>query len=588
MAVHPTNHRPLATQSAEKIFNAVRGTMSPQFQVRIPAATQGNIRQSIEQISQYPVLRDEFYNTFIQRIIGMYIKHSDYDNPLRDMGTPNELKRYGGTYEQAAVGLIEARTRDYNKEYLGDDIFGRYQVPVKNYFHPLNFNHYYPVTVPQDAILTAFTSDGNMGDFIAELMDAPIKSDRNDMYLMMTQCFTEYAKQGGYYRIHTDDVGAWDSTEAQAKNMLRQIRAMSDTLRATPLSGMGRYNAAHWVIPWNRENAVLFATPQVISALDVNALAQTFNIDKADINYRIIPINPEQFGIRGAQAILTTTDFWFRWDQILETTNSPVNPIDNSYNIFYKHSGSITPNPLANALLFWTGEGTPENINLPTNVTANTPEFTVELRKYGEENIIPENVRRGGIVQVWSNVTVEGDPDFTPLGVEYTLEGATSQYTRLDNEGILVCGLDESADTLRVKARATYVDPAHPEITQETSVALDIPVVGQPLIGWSPAIVASISIEPVENITVNDGEPRTIVFRATGTTPSGQSVDVTDYVKFGWNGPGVYKDFVEKSLHIDGSTVTFNAAAHEHEVNGVIYATMADMRSNEVSFTFTA
>ena len=525
MAVHSSNHRPLATQSAEKIFNAVRGTMSPQFQVRIPAATQGNIRQSIEQISQYPVLRDEFYNTFIQRIIGMYIQHADYDNPLRDMGTPNEMKRYGGTYEQAAVGLIEARTRDYNKEYLGDDVYGRYQVPVKNYFHPLNFNHYYPVTIPADAILTAFTSDGNMGDFIAELMDAPIKSDRNDMYLMMTQCFAEYAIQGGYYRIHTDDVGAWDSTEAQAKNMLRQIRAMSDTLRATPLSGMGRYNAAHWVIPWNRENAVLFATPQVISALDVNALAQTFNIDKADINYRIIPINPEQFGIRGAQAILTTTDFWFRWDQILETTNSPINPIDNSYNIFYKHSGSITPNPLANALLFWTGEGTPENINLPSNVTANTPEFTVELRKYGEENIIPENVRRGGIVQVWSNVTVEGDPDFTPLGVEYVLEGATSQYTRLDNEGILVCGLDENATTLRVKARATYIDPAHPEITQETSTALDVPVVGDYLGGWSPSIFKSIELLPNGNVEIAAGD--TVDFKIIGTTMSGEKVDVS-------------------------------------------------------------
>ena len=89
---------------------------------------------------------------------------------------------------------------------------------------------------------------------------------------------------------------------------------------------------------------------------------------------------------------------------------------------------------------------------------------------------------------MWSNVTVEGDPDFTPLGVEYVLEGATSQYTRLDNEGILVCGLDEGATTLRVKARATYIDPAHPEITQETSTALDMPVVGDYLGGWSPSI----------------------------------------------------------------------------------------------------
>lgn len=535
MATAP-NARPLAGQSATKIFNALRNAMSPQFQVRIPAATQGNIRRSIETIDQYPVLRDEFFNTFIQRLIGMYIKHSDYDNPLRDMGVPNQMKRYGGTYEQAAVGLIEARTRDYNKEYLGDDVYGRYQIPVKNYFHALNFNHYYPVTIPADAILTAFTDEGGMSEFIAEIMDSPIKSDRNDIYLMMCQCFTEYARQGGYYRIHTADVGASTSTRDDAIGMLRQIRTINDTLKATPISGMSKYNAAHWVIPWDKNNAVLFATPAVIAALDVEALAQMFNIDRAEIDYRIIPINPEQFGINGVQAILTTTDFWFKWDEIQETTNSPVNPIDNSYNIFYKHAGSITPNPLANAILFWTGEGTQENIVLPENIGATKPDFALELRKYGNPAVTPDHVDRGGIVQVVSEITVSNDPTFKPLGIEYKLEGATSQFTKLDNDGILVCGLDETADELKVTAKATYIDPRTPEIDATTSTALTVPVAGEWVGGWSPALLTGLTVELAPQ-SVKTG--KTAKARATATRNTGGEQDVTTMCAWTSSAPNV-------------------------------------------------
>ena len=535
MATAP-DARPLAGQSATKIFNALRNAMSPQFQVRIPAATQGNIRRSIETIDQYPVLRDEFFNTFIQRLIGMYIKHSDYDNPLRDMGVPNQMKRYGGTYEQAAVGLIEARTRDYNKEYLGDDVYGRYRIPVKNYFHALNFNHYYPVTIPADAILTAFTDEGGMSEFIAEIMDAPIKSDRNDMYLMMCQCFAEYARQGGYYRIHTADVGASTSTRDDAIGMLRQIRTINDTLKATPISGMSKYNAAHWVIPWNKNDAVLFATPAVIAALDVEALAQMFNIDRAEIDYRIIPINPEQFGINGVQAILTTTDFWFKWDEIQETTNSPINPIDGSYNIFYKHAGSITPNPLANAILFWTGEGTRESIVLPENVGATKPDFALELRKYGNDSVIPDGVARGGVVQVVSEITVSNDPTFKPIGIEYKLEGNTSQFTKLDNEGILVCGLDETADVLKITAKATYIDPRTPEIDATTSVALNVVVEGEWVGGWSPALLTGLTVE-LDPQSVKTG--KTLKARATATRNTGGEQDVTTMCSWTSSAPDV-------------------------------------------------
>lgn len=526
-----SNIRPLAGKGDVEIFNAVRNATSPQFQTRIPSATQGNIRNAVDTMRNFPYLRDEFTGVLIQRLIGLYIQHADWDDPLKLIGSPRTLKRYGSTYEQAAVGLVKARTRNFNKEYLGDDVYGRYSLPTASVFHPLTFDHYYPVTIPEDALLTAFDGESGMSDYISEIMNAPILSDRNDMYLMKTQTFAEYARKGGFYRVHTPDVGKADSTEADAKGLLRLIQQMANELKASPMSAMPRYNAMSWVTPWRDSEAILFATPQVIAALNVEALAAAFNIDKVNVPYRIIPIPEDMFGIGGqggkVQAVLTTEDFFFCWDEMLETTNSPVNPIDGTRNIFYKHRGSITPNPFANAILFWTGEGSNESVTLPDTLTTSTPVFELRVRKYGQPAAItPQNVSRGDLVQVVSTITSANKETatFQPTGIKYAIEGATSQFTTIDNDGILRCGLDETAETLKVTAQATYINPATPEIDQTVSAALDVPVVGTWLGGWKTGAIESLKIQGEKSVKVNGH----VALKAIATKTDGNTADVTN------------------------------------------------------------
>jgi len=295
--------------------------------------------------------------------------------------------------------------------------------------------------------------------------------------VMKTQTFAEYARKGGFYRVHTADVGKSDSTETDAKNLLRLIQQTANELKASPMSAMPKYNAMSWVTPWRDSEAILFATPQVIAALNVEALAAAFNIDRANVPYRIIPIPEDLFGIGGdggkVQAVLTTEDFFFCWDEMLETTNSPVNPIDGTRNIFLKHRGSITPNPFANAVLFWTGAGSGEDITLPDTLTTSKPEFEIRLKKYGQSAVTPQDVSRGDLVQVVATIKSANaeTATFQPVGIKYTIEGATSQFTSVDNEGIIRCGLDETADSIKVTAQATYINPATPEIDQTVSTA---------------------------------------------------------------------------------------------------------------------
>lgn len=535
-----SNVRPLAGKGDVEIFNAVRSATSPQFQTRIPSATQGNLRNAVDTMRNFPYLRDEFTGVLIQRLIGLYVQHADWDDPLKLIGSPRVLKRYGSTYEQAAVGLVKARTRNFNQEYLGDDVYGRYNVPTASVFHPLTFDHYYPVTIPEDALLTAFDGESGMSDYISEIMNAPILSDRNDMYVMKTQCFAEYARKGGFYRVHTPDVGKADSTETDAKGLLRLIQQVANELKASPMSSMAKYNAMSWVTPWRDDEAILFATPQVIAALNVEALAAAFNIDRANVPYRIIPIPEDMFGIGGAagkvQAVLTTEDFFFCWDEMLETTNSPVNPIDGTRNIFYKHRGSVTPNPFANAVLFWTGEGSSESVILPDTLTTSKPGFVLKVQKYGQSAITPQNVKRGDLVQVVSTIESNNKDtaSFQPTGIKYEVEGASSQFTTIDNDGILRCGLDETAESLKVTARATYVDPVHPEVDQALSAALDVPVVGAWMGGWKPGAIESLEIKGATSVKVSQSTG----LKAIVTKTDGNVADVTNLATWTASGNG--------------------------------------------------
>lgn len=565
--------RPLAGKGDVEIYNAVRNACSPQFQIRVPAATQGNIRNAVDNMRNYPYLRDEFTGVLIQRLIGLYIRHADWDDPLKLIGSPRTLKRYGSTYEQAAVGLVQARTRNFNKEYLGDDVYGRYSLPTASVFHPLTFDHYYPVTVPEDALLTAFDGESGMSDYIAEIMNAPILSDRNDMYVMKVQTFAEYARKGGFYRVHTNDVGASNSTETDAKNLLRLIQQTANELKSLPLSAMPRYNAMSWTTPWRDSEAILFATPQVIAALNVEALAAAFNIDRANVPYRIIPIPEDMFGIGGitgkVQAVLTSEDFFFQWDEMLETTNSPVNPIDGTRNIFYKHRGSITPNPFANAVLFWTGEGsrTETTVN-PDTLTTSKPTFTLKVKKYGQPAVTPQNVSRGDLVQVEATITSANKEtaSYQPVGIKYMLEGATSQFTAIDNDGILHCGLDETAESLKVTAQATYINPATPEIDQTVSAALDVPVVGTWVGGIKIGALSALTITP-ETVTVKANESVKLTCMAVKT--DGTKADVSNLANWSVNSNATIDKTGKLTGSSDGSakvTVKFAGATAEKTV----------------------
>lgn len=515
--------RPLSDFNNVQLLNMIRNESSPEYQRRIPAATQSNMDITVSTLMSSTQLKNEFYSSLINRIGGTMVHTWKWSNPLSVFTRASQT--YGDTWQEVAVGMPLAQVYDPNVEYLGADNFRKWKVDVDSLYHRLDFAHFYPVTTDDKILRRAFTSDNGLSSLTSQLIQSCYNAAETDVFEAMCHMFTQYARLGGYWRVHMDaDLNKMTSTQDEARGLLRQIRSWADNLKFVST----RYNARHMPTFAKPDELVLFCSPEVKSALDVQGLATVFHRTDAEPTIdRIIVVPEDRFGIDGVQAILTTDKFLIDIPVIEEMTQQ-TNPVNiNSVNNYLHMQRIISVSGFAPAVLFWNGAASTDSVVLPTGTTATTPKFALKLSTYGEGATTPENVARGGAVQVEADtaITNDGRASWRSGAVKYSI-GATgkplSEWTYISPTGVLVVGIDEANTAIPVQATADYINPATPEVPNTVSASLDVPVVGDGVIGFSPSIVASIA---VDNVSVKRGKTGQAL--ATAVMIDGRKIDVT-------------------------------------------------------------
>lgn len=515
--------RPLTDFNNVQLLNMIRNEASPEYQRRIPAATQSNMDITVSTLMSSTQLKNEFYSSLINRIGGTMVHAWKWSNPLSVFTRASQT--YGDTWQEVAVGMPLAQVYDPNAEYLGADNFRKWKVDVDSLYHRLDFAHFYPVTTDDKTLRRAFTSDNGLSSLTSQLIQSCYNAAEVDVFEAMCHMFTQYARLGGYWRVHMDaDLNKMTSTQDEARGLLRQIRSWADSLKFVST----RYNARHMPTFAKPEELVLFCSPEVKSALDVQGLATVFHRTDAEPTIdRIIVVPEDRFGIDGVQAILTTDKFLIDIPVIEEMTQQ-TNPVNiNSVNNYLHMQRIISVSGFAPAVLFWNGAGSTDNVVLPAGTAATTPKFALKLSAYGEGVPTPENVARGGAVQVEADTTITNDGQATwrSGAVKYsigTTDKPLSEWTYISPTGVLVVGIDEANTVIPVQATADYINPATPEVPNAVSASLDVPVVGDGVIGFSPSIVASITVDAVSVKAGKTGQAH-----ATAVMIDGRKIDVT-------------------------------------------------------------
>lgn len=455
------------------VFNAIRDKASTEFKARIPAATKASIKDSVSALHNYTPLRNEFIDALYNKIGQTIIRSKTWNNPLGIFKLG--LMQYGDTIEEVNIGLLDEYTYDPDRDSLERDVWGQERPEVQSSYHKINRQAKFKVTVNEPVLMRAFDSGAGgygLSDFITREMDALVTSDNWNEFLVMCSLFKEYDDNGGFFNVNVPDLSLEDPDGSNAKNLLKKIRAYSATLGFLSRA----YNAAGMPVFSQREDHVLFVTPDVDACMDVDALAAAFNLERADVNIHKVVIPAEQWGMPGTQAILTTKDFFVVADTRIEMTNIR-NP-DGLYENFWLHHWQIVSvSRFVPAIRFSTDPTT----TLPVDVVPVTGVTATVVDMDGET---VTDVERNGVYQVLPVIAPANAPD----GVILSVEGAESSYTKVTRTGVLVIGPDERAATLNIKGVSVGGD------TKTVTVALTVS--GDVASVWNPvAIIPEVTAE---------------------------------------------------------------------------------------------
>jgi hypothetical protein len=435
------NIRPLVEKiDSATWLNAVRDIAGDEYQTRIPEATQANLRATIDGIWNWIPGRNKVENAFVDQLAMVMYRNTLWSNPLREfkIGTLEE----GETIEEIQLGLLTAVDYDSDREELEKEIFGQHDIEVRSAFHKRNRQDRYVFTINVPGLRTALLG-GQLGSFVTSAMQVPQTSDQFDEYKLMTRVLREFDRNGAYFNIRVDDVGDKDSGNAESKFLLRRLREMKNTLPF--ISRI--YNPAGMPVAATPDELVLITTAKAEAAMDVEALAAAFQIDKQSMEARRIVLPSEDIGIPGTQAILTTNKFFVVADNLI-TTTSQFNPAKLTTNHWLHHWQTISASPFAPLIMF--------NSERDDTIVINDKRVITDIGAFvftdRAGNVEATALERGLLY----DVRVEGvtNPVGGVAALMLTVEGATSVFTRISNNGSIYIGPDENAETLTITATA--------------------------------------------------------------------------------------------------------------------------------------
>lgn len=438
------------------ILDKVRLKGTDDYQQRIPSATQTGVANTMRYLfdpmnRQY--LNDCVWNMVNRIGLTVMAQNAPFENPLAIFKKENLY--WGSTVQEIAVKWIKAHGYKDDAETL----LKMHRPEAAVWFYEMNRRDQYPISWTDDELRQAFMDDYGLNRFVAQIMETTRNSDNYNEMNIMLALIRHYEQNLGFYKVHLDAVPS-DATTAKA--LLKALRSTAGRMQF-PSTQYNALNVTDIPAYANPQQMVLLIEPEYLASLDVDALSAVFQLDKADVPYRIIQV--PSLGIPGAVALLVSTD-WYQVRDTMYGTTQFYNPQTLSNTLYLNHWGIYGVSPFTPCALFTTEKGT--NIKV---VTQTVTDFT----------LTPETgtVSAGDVVQLTPQLIATIDPTDTAIEVapnsatyevsachasQKETPGATFQLdvnTFVDDQARLHVqrgGLTKN-DVITVTGTATYVNP---------------------------------------------------------------------------------------------------------------------------------
>ena len=443
------------------IINVIRQNASYDYQQNVPEITSVNdIPKVGEIIYGTPAFANQFINSLVNRIAIVRVQSATFNNPYSIL--KKGYIEYGETVEDIFVSI--AKAVDFNVEKAPKREYQRSIPDVRSAFHVMNWRVMYPVTVQDDDLRQAFLSIDGVQNLITKIVDAVYTGAEYDEFLLFKYLLIKAISNG---KMYPTSIG----TGVDLSESAVQFRGTSNLL---PFMS-SEYNESGVKTNTPKERQVIFMDAMFNAKFDVNVLASSFNMDKADFMGRLFLIDNwndfdnERFDViransdgieevtEGELALLANVkavildDNWF---QVYDNNNKFTEKYVASglyWNYFYHTWKTVSNSPFANAVVFVTSDA---DISLPTSITINVDAkdesdiatvFTISA-DFKNVGVSPQNVnfiqtetlttngiavqKYGGIIiptsQLGSDITLVAEINGTTYTAETTINGVTT------------------------------------------------------------------------------------------------------------------------------------------------------------------
>lgn len=261
------------------IINAIRNEASESYREAINKIDNGDLTALLkvgDVLYGNPGLANEFLTALINRIALVNIQNLNFSNPYS--GLKKGLLEYGETVEDAFLEMTQAR--DFSKAKADKREYQRTIPKLKTAFYTKNYAAQYPATIDQDQLKRAFLSEEGVNELIDRITASLTTAAEYDEYLLFKYLLIKAITKGKMKPIKITDVN-------NVKDVAIKLRSLSNQL-TFPSSD---YNAAKVKTATPKNKQIIFMDSEYAAKYDVELLASSFNMDKADFEQNLYLID---------------------------------------------------------------------------------------------------------------------------------------------------------------------------------------------------------------------------------------------------------------------------------------------------------
>lgn len=343
------------------IINTIRANASAEYQSLVPEVTTAHDIPAVgEVLVGYPAMANQFLSALINRIAAVRIKSATFNNAYSML--KKGYLEFGETVTEYFVQI--AKAREFSAEKAEQRELKRTLPDVRAAFHIMNYRVQYPITIQDQDLRQAFTSESGVQDLIARIVDSIYTAAEYDEFLLFKYLLIKAISHGKMYPV------AFDATDM--KDGAVKFRGTSNGL--TFMSK--KYNASGVTTATPKGDQAIFMDSNFNAKFDVDVLSAAFNMEKADFMGRLLLIDDfttfdnERFDeiransdmieevtaaelalMADVKAVLVDTEWFQVYDNNTMFTEKYV-ASGMYWNYFYNVWKTVSSSPFSNAVVF--------------------------------------------------------------------------------------------------------------------------------------------------------------------------------------------------------------------------------------------